>query len=119
MPKRALIDKRPLLLASMAGIGVYWTVACFALIIGSIGLVSINADALILIEFPRQASSASAVTGTLRFGSGALAGPILALLYTGTPVPVAGLILATLLGAGVLQIIRHWMYGTGEGHTGD
>jgi DHA1 family bicyclomycin/chloramphenicol resistance-like MFS transporter len=89
---------------------LYWAVACFVCIVGCFGITAVNADSLILIEFPKQASSASAVTGTLRFGCGALAGPILAWTYDGTPVPVAILITCALMGAGATQILRRMIY---------
>ncbi|MDC0598681.1 multidrug effflux MFS transporter [Gammaproteobacteria bacterium] len=95
-----------LIIVSLSNLAVYWTVACFIFLIGSLGISSINADALILLEFPNQASSASAVTGTLRFGCGALAGPILAVIYNGTPVPIAIMMFVTMLGAGIAQILH-------------
>lgn len=82
------------------------TVACFFMIIGSLGIISVNAESLVLIEFPNQASSAGAVTRTLRFTTGALVGPVLAVLYTGTPIPVVLLILAAItLGAGMQLVL--------------
>jgi len=87
-------------------LGLYWTVACFICIVGSLGICAVNADALVLIQFPQQASSASAVTGTLRFGFGALSGPILAYTYNGTPLPVALVLLAMLVGAALMQGLR-------------
>jgi len=39
----------------------------------------------------------------LRFSTGALVGPILAVIYTGTPVPIAGLILGALCSAIAIQ----------------
>jgi DHA1 family bicyclomycin/chloramphenicol resistance-like MFS transporter len=95
-----------LLLGTLLESGLPWTVLCFVCIVGSLGISAVNADALILIEFPQQASSASAVTGTLRFGFGALAGPILAWTYTGTPLPVAIVLLLALAGAGLMQLLR-------------
>jgi len=100
-----------LVMVTLGDLGLYWTVACFVCIVGSLGIAAVNADALILIAFPQQASSASAVTGTLRFGCGAMAGPILAWTYTGTPLPVALLLLAALAGAGLLQVLRHLAHG--------
>lgn len=94
-----------LLLVLRLELGLYWAVAGFVLIVGCLGIAAVNADALVLIAFPEQASSAAAVTGTLRFGFGALAGPILAWTYTGTPVPVASLMLATLTSAALLQLL--------------
>lgn len=96
-----------LVMVTLGGLGLYWTVACFVCIVGSLGIAAVNADALILIAFPHQASSASAVTGTLRFGCGAMAGPILAWTYDGTPLPVALLLLTALTGAALLQLWRH------------
>jgi DHA1 family bicyclomycin/chloramphenicol resistance-like MFS transporter len=81
------------------------TVACFFMIIGSLGIISVNAESLVLIEFPRQASSASAVTRTLRFSTGAMVGPILALIYTGTPLPVSALVLVAVTLAATIQVI--------------
>ena len=86
--------------------GLYWMVAAFFCITGSLGMAWVNADALIVVEFPQQASSASAVIGMLRFGVGSLAGPMLAWAYDGTPMPAAILILACLAGAAALQLLR-------------
>ena len=45
----------------------------------------------------------AAVVGTMRFGVGAMAGPLLAWTYTGTPKPVAALMLGCLVLAALLQ----------------
>lgn len=95
-----------LLAIAVLGLGLYWMVTAFFFVTGSLGLAWVNADALVVIEFPRQASSASAVIGTLRFGVGSLAGPILAWFYTGTPVPVALMMLVCMGGAALLQMLR-------------
>jgi len=100
-----------LVLATLSGAGLAWTVAGFVCMVGSLGIISVNADSLILIAFPQQASSAAAVTGTLRFGCGATAGPVLAWLYDGTPLPVALMLLAALTGAALLQLLRHLRHG--------
>jgi len=91
------------------GLGLYWMVAAFFFVTGSLGIAWVNADALVVIEFPKQASSASAVIGTLRFGMGSLAGPLLAWGYDGTPMPAALLILACMGGAMLLQLLRSAM----------
>ncbi|QDF66825.1 Bcr/CflA family efflux MFS transporter [Shewanella sp. SNU WT4] len=44
-----------------------------------IGLMSVNSDALLLIRFQEDSGTATAVMGTLKFGVGALAGPLLAI----------------------------------------
>jgi len=93
-----------LLLVTLANMNMFLTAACFFMIIGSLGIISVNAESLILIEFPNQASTASAVTRTLRFSIGALVGPILALVYTGTPVPIAILVVIGLCLAALVQL---------------
>ena len=83
------------------------TVVVFFGLVGCLGIAWVNADALIIMEFPQQAGSASAVVGTMRFGVGAMAGPLLAWTYTGTPRPVAILMVACLMLASILQA---WIY---------
>jgi DHA1 family bicyclomycin/chloramphenicol resistance-like MFS transporter len=95
-----------LVVIAVAGLGLYWMVTAFFFITGSLGIAWVNADALVVIEFPKQASSASAVIGTLRFGVGSLAGPILAWFYTGTPLPVALMMLVCMGGAALIQFLR-------------
>lgn len=85
---------------------LYWMVAALFCITGCLGMAWVNADALVVIEFPQQASSASAVIGTLRFGVGSLAGPLLAWTYDGTPRPAAVLIAGCLVLAAILQMLR-------------
>jgi MFS transporter, DHA1 family, multidrug resistance protein len=86
--------------------GLVAIVAGFFGLVACLGVAWVNADALVIMDFPHQASSASAVIGTLRFGFGALAGPILAWTYTGTPLPTMVLIFGLLLTAAALQFIR-------------
>jgi DHA1 family bicyclomycin/chloramphenicol resistance-like MFS transporter len=95
-----------LTLVSALQLGLTLTVLAFVGMVGGLGICSVNADALVVIQFPHQASSASAVTGTLRFGFGALAGPLLAWTYDGTPLPVGFVLLGTLCLSGVLQVLR-------------
>ena len=58
----------------------------------------------ILMKFPDNSGTATAVIGTLRFGIGALAGPLLALFYNGTPLPFSLLMLAGVLCIAVSQL---------------
>lgn len=99
-----------LVVISVAGLGLYWMVAAFFFITGSLGIAWVNADALVVIEFPKQASSASAVIGTLRFGVGSLAGPVLAWFDDGTPMPVALLMLSCMGGAALFQLLRSLLH---------
>ncbi|WP_423187748.1 multidrug effflux MFS transporter [Alishewanella sp. d11] len=75
-------------------LGLWYTVCSIAPLMASLGLVATNADAMILMRFPEHTGTATAVIGTLRFGIGALAGPLLGLFYTGTALPFSLLMLA-------------------------
>lgn len=70
---------------------LYVVVIIILLIMPCISVLSINCDALIIMNFPHNTGTATAVTGTVRYVGGAFAGPLLALLYTGTPMPLAAL----------------------------
>jgi len=67
-------------------------------------LISTNTDALVLMKFPHNSGTATAVMGTLRFGSGAFAGPLLAVFYTGNAMPFSLLMLSGVLGVIVCQL---------------
>jgi len=83
-----------------------YTVILLAPLLGCLTMISTNTDAMILMKFPDHSGTASAVTGTLRYTCGAAAGPVLALTYTGTPVPFAALMLVGVVGIGLCQL---WM----------
>lgn len=95
-----------LVLVTVFGWSLYWTVAALFPLIGSLALITVNSDGLILNQFPQQTGTATAVIGTLRFGSGALAGPILALLFDGTPLNFAILMFASVAIVMIVQLIR-------------
>jgi len=63
------------------------------------GMINANATAGSMSAFPHIAGSASALTGMLQFGSGAVAGGAVGLLADGTAVPMAAIICATALAA--------------------
>jgi len=81
-----------------------YTVILLAPLLGCLTMISTNTDAMILMKFPDHSGTASAVTGTLRYACGATAGPVLALTYTGTPVPFAALMLAGVTGISICQL---------------
>ncbi len=83
-----------------------YTVILLAPLLGCLTMISTNTDAMILMKFPDHSGTASAVTGTLRYACGAVAGPVLALTYTGTPLPFAALMLAGVTGITICQL---WM----------
>lgn len=87
-------------------LGVVFTVILLAPLLGCLTMINTNTDAMILLKFPDHSGTASAVTGTLRYATGALAGPVLAVTYTGTPVPFAALMLAGVTGIALCQL---WM----------
>jgi DHA1 family bicyclomycin/chloramphenicol resistance-like MFS transporter len=89
----AVVFAAGLLGVSLADLPLWWTVLMIAPLMASLGLIATNADALILIAFPKHSGTATAVIGTLRFGIGALAGPLLALFANGSTVPFAALML--------------------------
>ncbi|QNV05301.1 Bcr/CflA family efflux MFS transporter [Shewanella algae] len=92
-----------LLLVNLLDLSYHFTVAMLIPLMGCLGIMSVNADAIVLMKFQQETGTATAVIGTLRFGFGALAGPLLALFYTGTAVPFAALMLASVLLVGLCQ----------------
>jgi DHA1 family bicyclomycin/chloramphenicol resistance-like MFS transporter len=74
----------------------FTVVAIFPLMAG-ISMVAVNTDALILTKFPEHSGTVTAVIGTLRWGIGALAGPILALFYDGSAIPFSLLMFISVL----------------------
>ena len=90
--------------ANILHLPILFTVITLAPLMGCLTMISTNTDAMIILKFPNHSGTASAVTGTLRYGCGALAGPILALTYTGTSVPFTTLMLTGVLGMGVCQL---------------
>ncbi|AHG18704.1 bicyclomycin/multidrug efflux system [Chania multitudinisentens RB-25] len=68
-----------LLLVSASGLGFWALVLGVAVYLGCIAMISSNAMAVILDDFPHMAGTASSLAGTLRFSVGALVGAILAM----------------------------------------
>lgn len=93
-----------LVTVNLLGLEYYWTVITLAPLMGSMGIMSVNSDAIVLMKFKQETGTATAVIGTLRFGIGAMAGPILAFFYTGTAVPFAAIMLAAIVLIGVCQL---------------
>lgn len=88
------------------GLGLWYTVFTIAPLMASLGLMATNADAMIIMQFPQHSGTATAVIGTLRFGSGALAGPLLAWFYTGDALPFSLMMLSGVLAIGLSQLWR-------------
>lgn len=88
-------------------LGLWFTVMTIAPLMGSLGLVATNADAMILMRFPEHTGTATAVIGTLRFGVGALAGPLLGMFYTGTALPFSLMMLAGTVCILMAQLLHY------------
>lgn len=101
----AIVSVSLLCLVIWLELGIWFTVLSIGALLMSMVLVSTNTDALIIMQFPHHSGTATAVTGTLRFGSGALAGPLLAWCYTGTPLPFALIMAAAVFG---VIVCRYW-----------
>lgn len=100
----ALISALFLCLFNFLGLNIWFSVFSIAPLMGGLTLISTNTDALIIMKFPHNSGTATAVTGTLRFGSGAFAGPLLAYFYTGTAMPFSLLMLSGVLGVIACQL---------------
>lgn len=81
-----------------------YTVLSIAPLMASLSLIATNADAMILMQFPHNSGTATAVIGTLRFGIGAAAGPLLAFFYNGTALPFSLLMLGGVLCIAISQL---------------
>jgi len=93
----SVIASASLFLVNLLSMSLVYTVMTILPLMGSISMVAVNSDALVLTKFPEQSGTATAVIGTLRFGIGALAGPILAYYYDGSALPFAGLMFSSVL----------------------
>ncbi len=78
-----------LMLVNVLALPLIYTVVAIFPLMGSISMIAVNSDALILTKFPQHSGTVTAVIGTLRWGIGALAGPILAFFYDGSAKPFA------------------------------
>jgi DHA1 family bicyclomycin/chloramphenicol resistance-like MFS transporter len=94
----AILGAIMLLTANLLGMHLYWTCVALALLLSGILVLSTNNDALILIQFANQTGTATGVIGTLRFGFGALSGPIMAFFYDGSALPFCYLVLFAVAG---------------------
>lgn len=96
-----------LFLVNLLAMPVIYTVIAVLPLMGSISMVAVNSDALVITKFPEQSGTATAVIGTLRFGVGAAAGPIMAYFYDGSALPFAGLMLTAILVVLVCQVSNY------------
>jgi DHA1 family bicyclomycin/chloramphenicol resistance-like MFS transporter len=97
-----------LVLVNVFDLSYHFTVIMLIPLMGALGIMSVNADAIVLMKFKQETGTATAVIGTLRFGFGATAGPLLAYFYTGTAVPFASLMLVAILMVAACQILQNY-----------
>lgn len=100
----AIVFSLLLIIVNLLQLHLIFTVITLAPLLGCLVMITTNTDAMLLLKFPDHSGTASAVAGVLRYGCGALAGPMLALTYTGTPVPFTGLMLLGVTGIAVCQL---------------
>lgn len=93
----ACIAASALVVVNYYALSLYYTVATILPLMGSISMVAVNSDALVITKFTEQSGTATAVIGTLRWSIGALAGPILAYFYDGSALPFASLMFVSVL----------------------
>ena len=68
-----------LVVSAFLGVGFWALVVGVAVFVGCVSMISSNAMAVILDEFPHMAGTASSLAGTFRFGIGAIVGALLSL----------------------------------------
>ncbi|RXE85201.1 MULTISPECIES: Bcr/CflA family multidrug efflux MFS transporter [Pseudoalteromonas] len=95
-----------LVILSSQSVSVWVLASAIAPLMMSLGIIASNADALILLSFEHQTGTATAVIGTLRFGSGALVGPLLALAVPESPMPFSSFMFAAIVLNIVCQLLN-------------
>jgi DHA1 family bicyclomycin/chloramphenicol resistance-like MFS transporter len=93
----AFVSAITLVLVNIMALPLAFTVVAIFPLMAGISMVAVNTDALILTKFPEHSGTVTAVVGTLRWGIGALAGPILALFYDGSAIPFSLLMFISVL----------------------
>lgn len=79
-----------LLVVSAFGLGFWALVFGVAGYVGCIAMVTSNAMAVIMDDFPHMAGTAASLAGTIRFGTGALVGSLLAMFPAHSAWPMVG-----------------------------
>jgi DHA1 family bicyclomycin/chloramphenicol resistance-like MFS transporter len=105
-----------LLVAATAGLGLPVILPGFFLVTSSIGLILPNATALAVAEHGTRAGSALALIGGLQYVVGAVVAPLVGIAGTGTMLPMAIVIAALSLGAGLsfVTLARPLVGGAGD-----
>lgn len=85
------------------GLGFPALVAGVVVAVGSVAVVGSNAMALLMSGRPGQTGALSSLAGTIRFGAGALAGALVAMLPSHTAAPMA----LTMTGCALAAVASH------------
>lgn len=104
----AVISSVGLVTVNLMSLPLAFTIAFVLPLMGSISMIAVNTDAMVLQEFAEQSGTATAVIGVLRFGIGGLAGPILAIFYDGTAMPFSLLMASSIMVVLVCQLKRYY-----------
>ncbi|MGO2332052.1 MAG: Bcr/CflA family efflux MFS transporter [Pseudoalteromonas nigrifaciens] len=102
-----LFSGAALLTFSIMQLSLYFIVGAIAPLMMSLGIIASNADSLILMKFEANTGTATAVIGTLRFGSGALVGPLLAILHAKSAVPFSSLMFGAVILTVLVQLVHY------------
>lgn len=102
-----LLSGAALLTFSIMQLSLYFIVGAIAPLMMSLGIIASNADSLILMKFEANTGTATAVIGTLRFGSGALVGPLLAILHAKSAVPFSSLMFGAVILTVLVQLVHY------------
>ena len=100
----AITSSTFLLIVTVMELSLTYTVIAILPLMGSFSMIAVNTDALVLTKFPDQSGTVTAVIGTLRFGIGAFAGPILSFYNDGTALPFVLLMFISVLIVMACQI---------------
>jgi len=102
----AVLFSSLLVTVNTLGLSIGYTLFAVLPLMGSISIIAVNADALVLQHFSEQTGTATAVIGVLRFGVGGLAGPILAYFHNESAMPFSVLMWVSVLVVLFVQIPR-------------
>ena len=97
----SLIGAAMLVVVNFLQLHLYWTVVSLGIFLSAFIVLTVNTDALILLAFPDQTGTATGVIGTVRFGCGAVAGPVLALFPGQSAMPFTYLIFISIMINGI------------------
>ncbi|WP_087016032.1 Bcr/CflA family multidrug efflux MFS transporter [Thaumasiovibrio subtropicus] len=95
-----------LILGQVFELGLWGTVIPVMMYVGIISIIGSNTMACLLNGYPQMAGTASAIAGTLRFGTGTVVGAIIAIIPDSTPLPMAlTMAICALISAGFYWLL--------------